>query len=311
MLETFWEGAGTKVADRIIGVLLGPALVFWAGGALAYVLRVTWDVTKVQIAPAIDHEQLAFFIVIPTLVAVSSAIEQLLALPTLRLLEGYWPAWFPLRAALLEAASARVKRARFAWQALAEREPGTLSAAERAKYVELDLDLRRFPMSLADRMPTSLGNVLRAAERRPTEKYGLDAVICWPRLWLLLPGEVREEINEARSALDTGARIWMWGFLFLVWTLLTPWAVPVALLAMLAAWRWLVGAAEAYGDLLESAFDLFRPRLYESLRWPLPKDTDDEFAAGQMLTEYLFRGALPTTMRYEPSRTSAEGDSSS
>ena len=296
MLETFWEGAGSKVADRILRVLLGPALVFWAAGAVLWIAR--FDPTLAVPKPLVGNEQLAIFIVIPTLVAVSAALEQVLALPTVRLLEGYWPRWFPPRAALIRANDVRAQHARDAWQALAERDPATLSATERAAFVELDLQLRRFPPNAADRMPTMLGNVLRAAERRPTEKYGLDAVICWPRLWLLLPNEVREEISEARSALDTGARIFIWGFFFLFWAVLQLWTVPFALIAMYTAYRWLIGAAETYGDLLESAFDLFRARLYESLRWPLPEGTDEEFTAGQMLTEYFFRGSVIAAVRY-------------
>ncbi len=298
MLETFWEGAGSKVADRLLAALLGPALVFWAGGALAWLWHFGWQATLAGLAPLVEHEQLAVFIALPTLVVLSAALEGVLILPTLRLLEGYGSLWLPLRATAVGWTRARAARAREDWQALAELEPATLSGEQRARFVDLDLALRRIPANAADYMPTALGNVLRAAERRPTEKYGLDAVICWPRLWLLLPDDAREQINEARANLDTGARIWLWGFFFLFWTILTPLAVPVALLAMLSAYRWLVGAAESYGDLLESAFDLFRPRLYDSLRWPLPEDTAQEFAAGQLLTEYLFRGSLTAPVRY-------------
>jgi hypothetical protein len=298
MLETFWEGAGSKVADRLVAALLGPALIFWAGGALAWIVRFGWPATLAGLTPIIEHGELAAFVAIPTLVVVSAALEAALVLPTLRLLEGYGPLWSPLRATALGWTNARASRARAKWQALAELEPGSLSAAQRAEYVELDLRLRRFPVNAADRMPTTLGNVLRAAERRPTEKYGLDAVICWPRLWLILPDDVREQISAARAELDTGARIWLWGFFFLGWSILTLWALPIALLAMLSSGRWLVGAAETYGDLLESAFDLFRARLYESLRWPLPEDTSEEFAAGQRLTEYLFRGTVAGAVHY-------------
>jgi len=300
MLETFWEGAGSKVADRLLAALLGPALVFWTGGALAWIAHFGWPATLARLTPVLEHEQLAAFVAIPTLVAVSAALEAILVLPTLRLLEGYGPLWSPLRATAVGWTNARANRAREKWQALAELETGSLSAAQRTEFVDLDLQLRRVPVNAADRMPTALGNVLRAAERRPTDKYGLDAVICWPRLWLLLPEDVREQISEARSALDTGARIWLWGFFFIGWSILTLWAIPIALIAMLSAGRWLVGAAETYGDLLESAFDLFRARLYESLRWPLPDDTSEEFVAGQLLTEYLFRGTVANPVRYEP-----------
>ena len=77
--------------------------------------------------------------------------------------------------------------------------------------------LRRFPDEQQYFMPTRLGNLLKAAELRPLSKYGLDSVICWPRIWLLLPESAKTELVNARADLDTGARIWSWSILFLVW----------------------------------------------------------------------------------------------
>lgn len=68
----------------------------------------------------------------------------------------------------------------------------------------------QFPSQPNRLMPTKLGNILRAAESRPYDKYGLDAVICWSRLWLLLPDGVKKELQEARSNLNTAARFWLW-----------------------------------------------------------------------------------------------------
>jgi hypothetical protein len=53
-------------------------------------------------------------------------------------------------------------------------------------------------------MPTRFGDILRAAEFRPRDKYGLDTTVCWYPLWLLLPAEVKQEISQARLELDRG-----------------------------------------------------------------------------------------------------------
>jgi len=120
-------------------------------------------------------------------------------------------------------------------------------------------------------MPTRLGDILRAAEYRPNFKYGLDAVICWYALWLLLPDSVKTELVQARTVLDNAARGWLWGALFLVWTPWSWWAIPVGvLIPALTYYAGILGAAALFGELMVTAYDLYRFKLYDSLHLPRP-----------------------------------------
>lgn len=56
------------------------------------------------------------------------------------------------------------------------------------------------------------------------------------------------------------------------------------------AYRRALVAASVYGDLLEAAFDLYRLGLYDGLSLPRPASPAEEFAHGQRLTQYLYRG---------------------
>lgn len=109
-----------------------------------------------------------------------------------------------------------------------------------------------------------MGNILRAAERKPSEKYGLDAVICWSRLWLLLPDTVKQDLQAARADLNTAARVWLWsilfcGWAFLAWNPATPFLTNLlalwpllGLLSVGLAYQWAIAAAQTYGELIES-----------------------------------------------------------
>ena len=262
------------------------------------------------------------------LLVASALIAERLTLPVLKILEGYWtrPQW--LRGLLV--GYRRWRRRRWA-KVVSELQPkegrGDLTQEELNELTELAaadvldpgelereaaLQERRERFGAADfarlarglaylrwspredhfGMPTRLGDALRAAELRPADKYGLDAVVCWYRLWVLLPPELRTEISETRLELDRGVRIWLWGALFVVWA---PWlwwvAVPIAIVVPTLAYSFsMLNAAALFGDLTETAFDLHRMELYDALHLPRPSSPANEREHGARLTGILWHG---------------------
>jgi hypothetical protein len=307
MLPKFLESLGENIAKEWLGKVLFPALVFWLGGLLAVCSnpKFGWKVVEPFVG---DGKNVATFplnqLILGLLViAVSAAIVQRLELAVLRCLEGYWvPLLNPVRRWLvgrIETVGSKAKQER---QQLFDRY-ASLTSEEMDKLVRLDWQRKQMPKQSDRLMPTRLGNILRAAERRPLEKYGLETVICFPRLWLLLPAEVKVELGEARSRLNSMVRIWMWSVLFLAWGYYSLWAIPAGLGAAWFAYDWMLDAAAVYGDLLESVFDLYRTLLYKSLRLPLPKNPTEELLSGKALTDYLWRGFVePEPIFEEPEK---------
>jgi hypothetical protein len=156
-------------------------------------------------------------------------------------------------------------------------------------------------------MPTRLGDILRASERRPADHYGLDALVCWYRLWMLLPADVKTEISEARLQVDQSVRAWLWGALFVVWA---PWiwwvAVPVAIAVPFVTYNFsMLSAATLFGDLTETAFDLHRMQLYDALQLPRPVSPAKERDDGKRLTRLLWHGETDPAIVYTTSASSA------
>jgi hypothetical protein len=277
--------------------------VFWAGGGLAWLpagsptsrLRKTFDWLDSLQVP----EKIAVSLGVLLAVTVSAIVVQRLTTPVLRLLEGYWP-WLPrLTRVGLRRATRRKLADDKAWQQLqAEREKRRLgntelTAEERARLARLDHRLRHQPILEAELLPTRIGNILRAAETRPSHRYGLDAVLIWPRLWLVLPELARQELTTARGSLDVSVATVIWGLGFMAFAPMTTlWAIPVGLLVAVSAWAWWAPSrAEVFADLVDGAYDLYRTALYQQLRWPLPATPADEIASGRELTLYLVGGS--------------------
>ena len=226
-------------------------------------------------------------------------LSQPLQLPLVRLLEGYWPSAADSVAQARRSAH-RARRARLeAAQLLTADDAGSGAdnASVREARVQAAWRLRKLypPDPLV--MPTALGNALRAAEDRAGRRYGLDTVVVWPRLYPLLSERVLAIVDDERTQLDVAVRfsvVLLVAALASLGLLITHgWllVVPAGLLVLAwLAYRAAVGAAIAYGEGLETAFDLHRFDLLRGLHLPLPAGSDEERALNAQVTAFLLQG---------------------
>lgn len=311
MLAGFWQAVGGKLADRWAAVSV-PALIFWLGGFAAWTYHRGGLHTlsgQIWLKGQTAVEQVAVIVIALLAVALSGIAVERAAAPALRLLEGYWPSWTrPLRRPLADWLARRAAAEVPKWQAAYARVRGADPSAEDfAVYARLERRRRRRPAAAVYFLPTPIGNILRAAERRPIDKYGLDTIIIWPQLWLLLPETTRSELRAARASLDAAVTAAIWGILFcafapFAWVVI-PLGLAVAIIAVVVV---APARAQAFGELIEAAYDLHRTAVYRQLRWPLPASPEQEHQVGSQLTSYLWRGSD----RAEPAFTGSTAEAS-
>ncbi|GAA1932317.1 hypothetical protein [Streptantibioticus ferralitis] len=294
-MDSFWNSLGGKLTDRWMSIC-GAALIFETGGVLAWALRhgglraLTRKLDAFAAHPA-GGQLLALAILVVVTATLGLVVERL-TLPVLRLLEGYWPkACGRVRDHLAERFAQRERQLLKDFRSVAEAvEQGRPTSQQRAEHVRLTRAASRLP-GMGRHQPTRVGNILRAAEARPHDRYGLDAVSVWPHLWLLLPETTRQEITNSRGALDRAVSAVIWGVFSLAYGVWTVWAAAAALTVALAAGLlWVPARAAVHADLVSAAFDLHRTELYTHLRWPLPQNPEQERQCGALLSTYLVRG---------------------
>ncbi|MER5372073.1 hypothetical protein [Streptomyces sp. NPDC002553] len=172
-------------------------------------------------------------------------------------------------------------------------------AAQRARAGNPELFLT-YPRTARRTLPTRLGNVLRAAEEHG-DRYGLDAMTVWPRLYTVLPDPFLVSFAQAATAMQTGVMVSFLGAAFTVAggtlaVLVLPGAGAAccvwggALVAVLG-YRAAVRAAGPYAQLIRAAFDVHRFLLIEAMRLRLPTSPAQERAQWEQLTKLWYRGA--------------------
>lgn len=146
-------------------------------------------------------------------------------------------------------------------------------------------------------MPTALGNILRRAESTAGERYGLDTVLTYPRLYPHLSKQLDKEIGQQLDLVDTGASIAVaLGICALAAAPLVgradAWSVLPLVLGLLAvvAVRGSRTAARHFGTLLSTAFDLHRFQMVEALRLPLPTNAEAEAQQNEKLRKFFRDG---------------------
>lgn len=300
MLDKFWESLGENLAGEWLKHVFSPAFLFWIGGLGIYVLSQGWLYSWNSLIAMQPVEQIGFLIAALIILILSSLIMKNLRFTILRLLEGYWPWPFNrLASALADLQMMLLERNEKQWNDLKGKED-SLNRQQHRKLSNLEMRLHYFPVLSRDLQPTMLGNILRMAETTQLRKYGLDAVVCWPRLWILLPEDTRKELSASREVLMSNVELWAWGLLFLFWSNWSPWSYVITVLWLFLSSTWLRQSAMVYSELLEAAFDLYRWKLYENVRWDTPeKSGREEVEMGQRLTEFLWRGETDQPVEYK------------
>lgn len=311
MLGPFWNGLGGKLAERWMALLLSPALLFWATGAIA------WHWTRGQPslhddgwAAVVGHlgEQLRTLpavmqglLVTASLIAVmlSALAAQGLTVPVVRALSGYWPRRLDrLQRPLLKRRGERIRRDIGELRRLGGIPDEDLDWRLRRTYAELQRRYLLAPPDPSRQLATRLGNILSAFEDRPRARYGLYADVCWPRLWLLLPDEAKKEVEEARQRLAGAVQAWLWGALLVVWTPWAWWVLPLGAAVCATSYLRVLSTAAGYGEVFVACFDVHRGLLYQGLRWPLPASPAEEATCGTALSGYLQNGSASTEPRF-------------
>jgi hypothetical protein len=302
-MTKFWEAALAKFADRWAAAS-AQALVFWASVALVLQTRRGSGGLPTLINPLSRHPvvvQVAVLVGAFLVIMGSALIVRRFAPIVLLLMQGPWrgPGLGRLSWWLSRRIAARAHARDADWQKLAKAIDKSSTVQERERFVCLDTKLRRVPPDAERFLPTPVGNLVRAADCRIEDKYGLVVNVTWPRLWLLLPQHVRDELVAARLAVDSAVSAAMWGLGFASLVGWAWWAAPAGVVVVTAALvLWLPQRVEAFTDLVESAFDLHRFSLYEQLRVPVPECPQEEPARGAEVTQLLYRGVAPEDMKF-------------
>jgi hypothetical protein len=149
-------------------------------------------------------------------------------------------------------------------------------------------------------MPTRLGNILKNAELYPMDRYQIDAVVVWPRLYGLLPENLVQAMDLSRGGME---HMLLLSALFAAFPLAAGGYLLVVKgawwLFLLCFWGGLAVAWSAYGSALDNAqlygvqykaaFDLHRNELLKQLRKPLPATQIEEKQTWKEVCQFLYR----------------------
>ncbi|WFE65128.1 hypothetical protein [Micromonospora sp. WMMD714] len=259
-MGVLFESATALLDRRRLTTVWLPVLVFVGALGTVVVAGVGWGAARVWWGGLGTEGSSALVVALALLTIL---LGQLLAgyrTDLLRLFSGYWPA-LPGLTWLGRQMTARHQR---------------VHAGRTGGDPTLFLGYPR----RADRvLPTRLGNTLRAAEEH-ADRYGLDGVAAWPRLYVVLPEQFVATFSAAATGLEAAVTISVLGAGFALLggglaAAVLPWygalacvwgGIGVALLGYRAAAR----AAVPYAQLVRTAFDVHRFALLEAMRLELP-----------------------------------------
>jgi hypothetical protein len=109
------------------------------------------------------------------------------------------------------------------------------------RRLEAEVESRQYPIN-ADgepyvEFPTRLGNIIEEYETYPRIKYGISSVFYWYRLWVVIDKDLRDEIDNAQSVVDSSVYISF--SLYLSGVIMFAYAGVDAAMNIYRGWSWL------------------------------------------------------------------------
>jgi hypothetical protein len=156
-----------------------------------------------------------------------------------------------------------------------------ITRGERGRAIEYGIDMSSFPLtSVGTRRamyPTRLGNLITEYEYYPTRKYSADGIFYWYRIWMILPKDLRDLLDEQQSFVDASVYISFTLYLYLpvgiVYSLLKYYcivdllpnisiiyAMTISLLSCIfgyVIYRASLRSHTQYGEYMKAMFDQF------------------------------------------------------
>jgi hypothetical protein len=282
----------SKLADRsfILGEFL-PSLLF----IVALLLLFHDQQLPKALIEAVTKKDVVVTGYLLLAVWASAVLLLILNVPLYRFLEGYepFPGWladWPKTRNRRQWQSSWMEMTALhdAWVDQGDKFPGP----SRDRYERLRSDfVKRMPPREKEILATRFGNAIRAFEVYPSELYGADGVVIWPRLTSVMPKAFVEQIEDIRSQVDFlvnccffSATIAFLGFFRTIYSAI--WQDRHTTAGFLCAaggaailayyfYQWAVTRVPAWGELVMSAFDCYLPELAEQLGFePATTDAD-------------------------------------
>lgn len=154
--------------------------------------------------------------------------------------------------------------------------------------------LSRYPTDIRRVMPTTLGNILRNGEDAAGERYGLDALTVYPRMYPSISKPLSDAMARQLDMITLTASLCVSCMLGTVVTLpilirLDLWSLIPAVAGLLAvvSYRGALRAASDHSVLFATTFDLHRFDMIRALHYELPRTSREEIEFNNHVTKFL------------------------
>jgi alkylated DNA nucleotide flippase Atl1 len=306
MITGFLSSVGEKLAERWLMTLALPGLLFVALAAAGHgvgqrdALRWSAFTTQVHHLAKRWNEDPAVAVLTVAAALIAAAGAGLAARMVGTAVERLWlatgPAWWRRLAVHGTVGGRKLLKGRLQrWtEACAAYDSATRGHAESAE------DFRRRRAWLADarnriglappQRPTWMADRLRVVGQRVEGQYGIDLTTAWPRLWLVMPADARDELRTTNEAFTGSAVRLGWAALYVILGAFVWWPAAVAgAVLMVTGWRAARMATETLASLVESAVDVNVRTLARELGLEVPSG-QLTLATGRELTERMRKG---------------------